>query len=73
MLHLLPGNVYRPASPRGRRIRVKSFTPGGLQAVVVDAKTGKVPRWILISHLHADPLTSKGTPWRTGYVLERAP
>lgn len=71
LAHLLPRRTYRCADPRGGpRIRIKSFTPGGKQAVVVDASTGLRPRWILISHLHPTPLNSKGQPWRTGYVLE---
>lgn len=73
LAHLLPGRTYRAADPRGGpRIRIKSFTPGGKQAVVVDAPTGLRPRWILISYLHPEPLTSKGKPWRTGYVLEES-
>lgn len=70
LAHLLPGRTYRPASVPGRRIRIKSFTPGGRQAVVVDASSGKAQRWILISNLHPTPLTSKGKPWKSGYVLE---
>lgn len=70
MRHLLPGRVYRAAFPGGRRIRIKSFTPGGRQARIVDAKTGQAPRWILITNLHTSPLTSKGKPWTTGYILE---
>lgn len=69
MLHLLPGRTYRSAT-RGRRIRIKSFTPGGRQAVVVDAATGKAPRWVLTANLHPTPLASTGKPWRTGYILE---
>jgi hypothetical protein len=71
MLHLLPGKTYRPAAVRGgRRIRIVSFTPGGRQAVVVDAATGKGRRWVTVTNLHPIPLTSKGKPWATGYILE---
>jgi hypothetical protein len=70
VLHLLPGRTYRPANGRGRRIRIKSFTPGGRQAVVVGARTGKTPRWVNIAELHPEPLTSKGEPWMTGFILE---
>lgn len=71
LAHLLPGRTYRCADPRGgARIRIRSFTPGGRQAVVVDARTGKRRRWILISYLHPTPFNSMGAVWRSGYILE---
>jgi len=69
--HLLPGRIYRPADPRGgHKIRIKSFTPGGKQAVVTDLR-GCRARWILITYLHPNPLTSQGHAWRSGYILEK--
>lgn len=72
LARLLPGRTYRPANGLGRRVRIKSFTPGGRQAVIVDASTGKGPRWILISNLHPTPETRAGSPWLTGYILEES-
>lgn len=67
-----PGQTYRSADPRETiRIRVDSYTPGENRAYVVDAFTGKRPRWILANTLHASPTTQAGKPRRSGYVLEQ--
>lgn len=70
LAHLLPGKTFRSASGLGRRIKIKSYTPGGRQAVIVDAVTGKSPRWILVRNLHPTHENRAGKAWETGYVLE---
>ncbi|MFE3123701.1 hypothetical protein ACFXHD_09800 [Streptomyces hydrogenans] len=66
-----PGQTYRSADPRELiRIRIKTYAPGENRALVVDAVTGKRPRPILITALHATATTKTGQPRRTGYVLE---
>lgn len=72
LAHLLPGKTFRPASSRGKRIRIHSFTPGGSQAVIVNAASGKGKRWISIDNLHPTPLTQTGRNWKTGYILEES-
>ncbi|MFE5871625.1 hypothetical protein ACFQ6V_23675 [Streptomyces roseifaciens] len=64
--------IYRSCDPRdnGRRIRIQSYFPGNLRAVIVDADTGKRTRQLLVDQLHIEATTQSGTPWRTGYVLE---
>ncbi|MFF4489464.1 hypothetical protein ACFY0F_23695 [Streptomyces sp. NPDC001544] len=67
-----PGQTYRSCDPRGGpRIRIKSLAPGGSRAHVVDAVTGKRPRWVLAAALHESPTTRDGQPRRTGYALEQ--
>lgn len=73
MTALSPGQTYRSLDARGGpRIRVEHYTPGALRAWVVDADTRKRGRWVLVSSLHASPVTRAGQPHRTGYVLEDA-
>lgn len=43
----------------------------GGRAQVVDAETGKRPRSILVSALHASAVTKSGAARRQGYALER--
>lgn len=62
------GQVYE-ACRYSKRIRITAYTPGSNRADVVDAKTGKRPRSILVSELHASGLTGEGLPRRTGYRL----
>ncbi|MCF3101460.1 hypothetical protein IPZ58_07685 [Streptomyces roseoverticillatus] len=71
-LTIRAGQVYRSCDPRdnGRRIRIQSYFPGNLRAVVVDADTGKRTRPLLAATLHVSATTKSGAPWRTGYVLE---
>ncbi|MEU5426895.1 hypothetical protein AB0H73_15000 [Streptomyces olivoreticuli] len=65
------GQIYRCCAPRGGpRIRIESYTPGAARAQVVDAETSKRPREVLVSHLHASPVTDTGRRRRAGYVLE---
>jgi hypothetical protein len=69
--NIQPGQTYRSLDPRGGpRIRVEALAPGGSRAWVVDARTGKRPRWVLAAALHASPTTKTGQPRRTGYALE---
>ncbi|MFF5703442.1 hypothetical protein ACFY7H_13175 [Streptomyces sp. NPDC012794] len=66
-----PGQTYRSADPRDAiRIRISGYTHGHDHALVVDAVSGKRPRWIQVTALHATNLTKAGKPRRTGYVLE---
>lgn len=65
-----PGQVYASCDPRGGfAIRVVEYTLGSNRADVVDAMTGKYPRSILVSSLHASGITANGKPRRTGYRL----
>lgn len=65
-----PGQVYESCDPRGGfSIRVLAYTSGTNRADVVDAMTGKYPRSILASSLHASGTTAQGKPRRTGYRL----
>lgn len=71
-----PGLVYRSCDPRDNlpiRIRVCPDYLGENRVAVVDAATGKRPRSILASSLHASPFTAAGQPRRTGYALETEP
>lgn len=66
-----PGQVYRSCDPRGGpSIRISAYTPGHDHAHVVDAVTGKRPRWILVDQLHPTATTRDGKPRRTGYILD---
>ncbi|MFD7016076.1 hypothetical protein [Streptomyces sp. NPDC059928] len=66
-----PGSTYHSCDPRGGLpIRIDAYTPGHDHAYVVDAITGKRPRWILVTALHDSPLTRDGKPRRTGYALD---
>lgn len=68
------GQVYDSCDPRGGpSIRVTRYTPGTARAYVVDAVTGKHPRGVLVSSLHASGLTGQGLPRRTGYRLVSDP
>lgn len=63
------GQIYESCDPRDSiRILIESYYPGHARAYVVDAYTGKRPRRILVSSLHASPFTEKGTLRRTGYA-----
>lgn len=65
-----PGNVYEPCDPSDDiRIRIVAYTPGSANADVVDHDSGKRPRWVLVSSLHAGATTRDGGPCRTGYRL----
>lgn len=55
-----------------KRIRIVAYTPGTNRADVVDAATGKRPRSVLVSELHATGETKSGEPRRTGYRLLNA-
>jgi len=67
-----PGQTYRACDPRETiRIRITTYRPGDTRAHVVDAVTGKRPRQILVSSLHASPTTRDGKLRRTGYALEQ--
>jgi hypothetical protein len=70
------GQVYESCAPirsmpreHFTSIRIVDYTPGTNRADVVDAATGKRPRSVLVSALHASGLTSQGLPRRTGYRL----
>ncbi|WP_414167116.1 hypothetical protein ACMATS_05780 [Streptoverticillium reticulum] len=67
--------VYQSLDPRdnGRQIRVTEYAPGANKAVIVDAATGKRPRMIEITSLHAGPLSKLGKPLKRGYALVREP
>ncbi|WP_406200126.1 hypothetical protein OH807_18630 [Kitasatospora sp. NBC_01560] len=69
---ILPGQTYVACHPldEGRRIRIESHIPGHATAHIVDADTGKRPRWIRTSVLHPTSTTRTGRPRRTGYALE---
>lgn len=71
---ILPGQTDVACHPmdEGRRIRIKSYTPGHAAAHIVDADTGKRPRWIRVSVLHPTSTTRTGHPRRSGYALENA-
>lgn len=72
LMPIQPGQIYRHCDPRESiRIRITAYTPGSNRAEVVDAVTGKRPRSILASSLHASPTTRDGRPRRTGYALEQ--
>lgn len=65
-----PGQVYESCDPRGGfAIRIVAYTPGSNRADVVDHLTGKYPRSILVTALHATGTTKTGAPRRTGYRL----
>ncbi|MBH1939253.1 hypothetical protein I5Q34_34200 [Streptomyces sp. AV19] len=66
------GQVYVACHPldEGRRIRITEYE-GYSDARVVDADTGKRPRWILTAQLHASATTRQGKPRRSGYALEQ--
>ncbi|RCH70501.1 hypothetical protein DT019_03150 [Streptomyces sp. SDr-06] len=65
------GQIYRSCDPRGGSpIRIDAYTSGHDHAYVVDAITGKRPRWILVAQLHATATTCNGKPRRTGYALD---
>lgn len=67
-----PGQTYRSLDPRGGpRIRIVASTPGSNRVTVVDANTGKRPRSVFATALHASPITKTGQPRRTGYALEQ--
>lgn len=67
-----PGQTYRSLDPRGGpRIRIVASTPGSNRVTVVDANTGKRPRSVFATALHASPITKAGQPRRTGYALEQ--
>lgn len=74
MTAIQPGQVYVACHPldKGRRIRITNYLPGHVGAVVVDADTGKRPRWLSLRALHATATTRTGQPRRTGYALEKA-
>lgn len=64
------GQIYQSADPRDSiRIRIVRYEDGWNRADVVDALTGKRPRRMLATALHASPTTKTGQPRRTGYVL----
>ncbi|WP_405699091.1 hypothetical protein OG209_05220 [Streptomyces sp. NBC_01383] len=68
-----PEQTYRSADPRDTHrepIRITAYTPGHARAHIVDARSGKKFRQILVSSLHATATTRDGKPRRTGYVLE---
>ncbi|MGW1840802.1 hypothetical protein [Streptomyces sp. NPDC002067] len=66
-----PGQIYLSCDPRDSvRIRITSYQPGDARARIVDAVTGKRPRQIRVSSLHASPIAESGRPRRTGYALE---
>ncbi|MFE1950002.1 hypothetical protein ACFW9D_05970 [Streptomyces sp. NPDC059524] len=66
------GQTYRHCDPRESiRIRIESYRPGDNRAFVVDAVTGKRPRWVLTNALHDSDTTKTGARRRTGYALER--
>ena len=70
MIHT--GQIYRSADPRDSiRIRIVRYEPGWTRAGVVDAASGKRPRRMLVTALHATATTKTGQPRRTGYVLEQ--
>lgn len=69
-IRVKPGQIYESCDPRGGfAIRVVEYMPGSNRADVVDAMTGKYPRSILVSSLHASGTTRNGKPRRTGYRL----
>lgn len=71
MSSIEPGQVYRSCHPLDNiRIRIVRHVPGWNRADVVDATTGKRPRQVLVSALHASATTKSGAPRRTGYALE---
>lgn len=66
------GQVYRRYDKHDQavhRILIVEYYPGGNRARVVNADTGKRPRDILVSSLHAGPGPG-GRPRSTGYTLE---
>lgn len=66
-----PGQVFRACDPRDSiRIRIVRYEPGWNRADVVDAVTGKRPRSIVATALHASATTRDGKPRRTGYARE---
>ena len=65
-----PGQVYESCDPRGGfAIRIVAYTPGSNRADVIDHMTGKYPRSILVTSLHATATTRHGHKRRTGYRL----
>lgn len=65
------GQIYRPCSGSGPRIRITAYTPGATRAEVVDAQTGTNARKIPVSKLHESPITANGRRRNAGYTLER--
>ncbi|RPE27332.1 hypothetical protein [Kitasatospora cineracea] len=67
---IAPGQTYTSCDPRGGpTIRIEKYQRGDRYAHVVDATTGKYPRVILVSSLHATGTAAWGKPRRTGYRL----
>lgn len=69
-MRIASGQTYTSCDPRGgSTIRISHYTPGSDFAHVVDSATGKRPRTIRVSSLHATATAAWGKPRRTGYVL----
>lgn len=65
-----PGQVYTDCDPRGgATIRITAHTPNSNRADVVDATTGKRPRTVLATRLHASGITNAGNLRLSGYRL----
>lgn len=62
------GQIYQHARVP-KRIRIVAYKQGINRADVVDAVTGKRPRSVLVSDLHASEFTRQGELRRTGYRL----
>lgn len=76
-----PGQIYEHCEPYWDRfpkdrptVRVTECAPRSNRAKVVDAGTGKNPRWLLVSSLHASGTTERGRRRRSGYrLVQEAP
>ncbi len=67
-----PGQIYRSLRPIDNGWRIRIADVGATSARAVDAANGRaLLNRIMLHSLHESPLTKKGTPRRTGYVLER--
>ncbi|MFJ4684680.1 hypothetical protein [Streptomyces sp. NPDC088789] len=71
MTHIRTGRIFAACHPQDTaRIRVVQYEEGDVRALVADAATGLRQRLILVSSLHASPVTGTGTTRKCGYAPE---
>lgn len=67
--HIRKDRVFAACHPEDTaRLRIVQYEPGDLRALVADAETDARRRLILVTSLHASPLTTTGTRRRSGYA-----
>ncbi|MFD5428255.1 hypothetical protein [Streptomyces sp. NPDC127084] len=74
MNHVRTGRIFAACHPHDTaRLRVVRYEKGDMRALVADAATGTRQRLILVSSLHATPVTASGSRRRSGYAPEDTP